>query len=105
MNQTDKKETDTKKKRGIRKKRGVPVDPELCLSEASEIMCRATYRAIKSACDSDGDGGEQAGAKSLKEYWSVLKEALSVTGNIKSDEDNENVIRVIMDDAAEKYAE
>ena len=93
-------------KRPIRKRHGVPVEPEVCLSEASDIMCRATYRAIKLACDTDGgNGGEAACAKSLKEYWAVLKEALSVTGSIKDGEDGENVLRVVMDESADRFSE
>lgn len=69
-------------------------------------MCRATYRAIKLACDSDGDDGSgQTGAKSLKEYWSVLKEALSVTGSLNDESDGGNVLRVVMDECADRYAE
>ena len=102
-NKTDETE---KKKRPIRKRHGVPVEPEVCLSEASDIMCRATYRAIKLACDTDGgNGGEAACAKSLKEYWAVLKEALSVTGSIKDGEDGENVLRVVMDESADRFSE
>ena len=97
-----KKTEEKKKRKSVRKKNGVPVDPEQCLSEASDIMCRATYRAIKGACETDG--GESS-AKSLKEYWSVLKEALSVTGNIRDENGDENVIRVIMDEAADRYSE
>lgn len=102
-NKTDETE---KKKRPIRKRHGVPVEPEVCLSEASDIMCRATYRAIKLACDTDGgNGGEAACAKSLKEYWAVIKEALSVTGSIKDGEDGENVLRVVMDESADRFSE
>ena len=102
-NKTDEPE---KKKRPIRKRHEVPVEPEVCLSEASDIMCRATYRAIKLACDTDGgNGGEAACAKSLKEYWAVLKEALSVTGSIKDGEDGENVLRVVMDESADRFSE
>ncbi len=89
----------------MRRKRGVPVKSEDCLSQASGIMCRATYRAIKSVYGADGESGdEQTAAKSLKEYWSVLKEALSVTGSL-NDEDGANVLRVVMDDCADKYSE
>ena len=95
-----------KKKRTVRRKHGVPVNSEDCLSEASDIMCRATYRAIKLACDSGGeDGNEQTGAKSLKEYWSVLKEALSVTGSINDGSDGGSVLHVVMDECADRYAE
>ncbi len=95
-----------RKKRPVRKKRGVPVKPEDCLAEASDIMCRATYRAIKSACGAEsGDGNEQTAAKSLKEYWSVLKEALSVTGSINEDGDNANALYVVMDECADRYSE
>lgn len=66
-------------------------------------MCRATYRAIKQACETDAN--EQNCAKSLKEYWSVLKEALAVTGNIKDENGDGNVLHVVMDESAEKYAE
>ncbi len=95
-----------RKKRPVRKKRGVPVKPEDCLAEASDIMCRATYRAIKNACGTEsGDGNEQTAAKSLKEYWSVLKEALSVTGSINEDGDSANALYVVMDECADRYSE
>lgn len=84
----------------------MPVKPEECLSQASGIMCRATYRAIKSVYGADGESGdEQTAAKSLKEYWSVLKEALSVTDSLNDGADGANVLHVVMDDCADKYSE
>lgn len=93
----------TKAKKKIRRKNGVPVDTAVCLGEASDMLCRATYRAVNKVYGDKTDTTEN-GAKTLKEFWSVLKEATAVTENLSGDADK-NTITVIMDENAESLAE